>query len=77
MNKEDMVRKIIEFDDAMRIDLVGGYGTEWQLIDGVVYWAALDPSKDYNRTELIVEPVDVFIEMRMSEDIFPELYEAA
>jgi hypothetical protein len=57
----EIVRQIIHACDMGRIDEVGGYETEWTIENGKVYWADLDPGKEYRATTLLVMPVDQFI----------------
>lgn len=63
VSKDDRerVRRIIHRCDWSRIDMVGGYETEWTIENGKVYWADLDARKEYNATTLIVMSVKRFI----------------
>ena len=57
----DRVALIIHRQDWARIDQVGGYETEWTIENGKLYWADLDPGKEYRATTLVVMPVRTFI----------------
>lgn len=56
------VAVIIDHDDQSRIDMVGGYPTDYAIVGRKVYWATLDPGKDYNRAVLEITPIAEFIE---------------
>ena len=62
LSNPDKVAVIIDHDDGSRIGMVGGYPTDYAIIGRKVYWATLDPGKDYNRTVLEITPVSDFIE---------------
>ena len=61
MTNEENVACIIESMDRTRIDLVGGYYSDWMIQDGKVIWANLDAGKEYAKTLLVVQPLAEFI----------------
>lgn len=60
-DRRELVRQIIRAHDVGRINEVGGYETDWTIENGKVYWADLDPRKEYRATTLVVMPLDQFI----------------
>src|ERR1043166_4615730 len=56
------VAMIIDHDDGSRIEMAGGYPTDYAIVGRKVYWATLDPGKVYNRTVLDITSVSEFVE---------------
>lgn len=56
------VAVLIDLDDGSRIEMIGGYPTDYAIVGRKVYWATLDAGKDYNRTALEITPIAEFIE---------------
>ena len=70
---EALVASVIAWHDAMRIRTVGGYESDYVIEHGKVYWADLDAGKEYQATELIVMPVEEFLEEYVNEDITEDI----
>jgi len=56
------VAKIIERADASRLEMFGGYPSQYVIENDKVYWADYDAGKEYAAVELTVLPIAEFIE---------------
>lgn len=67
------VEFIVASCDETRIDNSGGYPSQYILENGKIYWATMDGGKEYNAPELVVRPVEQFIEEhKWVEEFFDE-----
>jgi hypothetical protein len=72
--EEEMVNAIIDELDQLRIDMHGGYPSQFVIENGKVYWATITDEIEPNLT---IEPIKEFIAERMwlLDEIIEELKE--
>jgi hypothetical protein len=62
LSDEAKVAVLIDIIDETRLDCHGGYPSQYVIHNGTVYWATMDAAKEYNAPELVVRPIDKFID---------------